>query len=141
MEDTNHQNQSLESSYLALIEFLMLSKRQIIEHGNHYGLTSMQALTLLLLDDPRPMNSFTKVFSCDASNITGLIDNLEEKELAKRYEHPNDRRIKMVELSSRGIKVRKDLLSELTGPHGYILEKLNDKEVGQFIKLIEKITS
>ena len=132
---------TLEQSYLALIEFLMLSKRQVIELGGEYGLSAMQALTLLLLDRPRPMNNFKTIFNCDASNVTGLVDGLEQKKLAARYESPTDRRIKMVELKPKGVDVRTTLLRKMTGPHSYILSKLNSQEVSTFIALTQKITS
>lgn len=134
------QQVTLEQSYLALIEFLMLSKQQIIQLGGEYGLSSMQAMTLLLLDRPRPMNNFKTIFNCDASNVTGLVDGLEQKQLAARYESPTDRRIKMVKLKPKGAGVRTTLLNKMTGPHSYILSKLNAEEVSTFIKLVQKIT-
>ena len=135
------QQATLEQSYLALIEFLMLSKRQIIELGGEYGLSSMQALTVILLDRPRPMNNFKTIFNCDASNVTGLVDGLEQKKLAARYENLTDRRIKMVRLKPKGVSVRTTLLSKMTGPGSYILSKLNAQEVSAFINLVQKITT
>jgi DNA-binding MarR family transcriptional regulator len=132
---------SLEQSYLALVEFLMLSKRQIIEHGSKYGLSSMQAMTLFLLNEARPMNSFKKIFNCDASNVTGLVDGLEDKHMVSRYEHTTDRRVKMVRLEEKGVTVRAALLNEITGPQSYILTKLNPVEVNSFIQLVQKITT
>jgi hypothetical protein len=71
---------SLEASYLVFIEFLMLSKQRVIELGSECDLTGMQTMMLFLLDRPRPMNHFKKIFNCDASNVTGLVDGLEQKE-------------------------------------------------------------
>jgi DNA-binding MarR family transcriptional regulator len=140
-QQTVKNSPTLEKSYLALIEFLMLTKRHIIEHGSNYDLTSMQAMTLFMLDRPRPMNNFKKTFNCDASNVTGIVDGLEEKHLAARFEDPNDRRIKMVQLSRKGAAVRTTLLNEVTGPDSYILSKLTSEEVQTFIHLVEKITA
>src|SRR5665213_961489 len=99
-------NISLEDSYLALVEFLMLSKRSVIDIGANYSLTPMQAMTLLFLNEDRPMNSFTTIFSCDPSNITGIVDGLQSKQLASRYESTTDRRIKMIKLEPKGAKIR-----------------------------------
>ena len=87
------------------------------------------------------MNSFTKIFNCDPSNVTGIVDGLEQKGLAERCEDPSDRRLKMVQLTPAGTKIRRDLLHELTGPDSYILHKLTPDEVSQFISLVQKITS
>jgi DNA-binding MarR family transcriptional regulator len=135
------QASSLEQSYLVLIEFLMLSKRQIIEAADEFGLTGMQAMTLFLLDRPRPMNSFGKIFNCDPSNVTGIIDGLEAKNLAKRFENPKDRRIKMVELCDEGLPIRDALLSGIAGPDSPILQNLTPEEVTEFIRLADKITT
>jgi DNA-binding MarR family transcriptional regulator len=131
---------SLEQSYLVLIEFLMLSKRRVIEAADEFGLTGMQAMTLFLLDRPRPMNSFGKIFNCDPSNVTGIIDGLESKGLVKRFEHPKDRRIKMVELCEAGTPIREAMIRELTGPDSAILQNLTTDEVDEFVRLVGKIT-
>jgi DNA-binding MarR family transcriptional regulator len=132
---------SLEESYLVLVRFLMLSKRRVFELGDEYGLTGMQAMMLFLLDKPRPMHSFKQVFNCDASNITGLVDGLEQKKLASRYESKEDRRIKMVKLDSKGKRVRAALVRQSTAANSPLLSKLNPSELKAFIQLLRKITS
>ena len=131
---------NLESSYLALVEFLMLSKHQIVAVGAEHDLTGMQAMTIFFLDHPRPMRELTAIFNCDPSNITGIIDGLEEKQLAERCENPGDRRVKMVQLQPKGIAFRATLLNQLVGPGSHILGKLNTDEVERFIHLVNKIS-
>lgn len=135
------QQLSLEQSYLALVEFLMLSKQRVIEIGTTHHLSSMQTITLLLLHEPRPMGSFRHIFNCDASNVTGIIDGLEQKKLVKRFEVDSDRRTKMVKLLARGKQVRAALLRSLTSDDQYILAKLSPHEATNFINLVQKITS
>ena len=131
---------SLEQSYLVFIEFLLLSKKRIFEIGTKYHLTGMQTTTLLLLEKPRPIGSFRHIFNCDASNVTGIIDGLEQKGLVKRYVVNSDRRIKMVKLLSKGIKVRATMLTLLTSDDQYILSSLTDEEAENFITFVRKIT-
>lgn len=132
---------ALELSYLLLIRFLMLSKRRAMELGAENGLTGMQAMMLVLLDDAHPMSSFKHVFNCDASNITGIVDGLEEKDLARRFPSPDDRRIKMVQLSAKGTQLRRKLLEQAAGPQGSLLSKLNSEELKTFTSLLTKITN
>lgn len=134
------QQASLEQSYLALIKFLMLSKRRIMELGAQNDMSGMQAMTIFLLDCPRPMNSFKKVFNCDASNVTGLVDGLEHKNLASRYENAADRRIKMVKLTPTGERMRTSLISDITVHENPLLSRLSNDELTTFITLLEKIT-
>lgn len=131
----------VEESYLTLIEFLMLAKRRIIEIGAEYGLTGMQTMMLFLLEEPKPMNRFTKVFSCDASNVTGLVDGLEQKDLAKRFESSRDRRIKMVELCSKGRTIRSALLRDLARQDSRLHSRLDEDEFETFMNLLQKITA
>ena len=129
----------IDNSYIRLIEFLMLSKHRIYELASQHGLTGMQAVTLCLLDQPKPMNSFGKIYNCDPANVTGIIDGLESKQLVTRFESPTDHRLKMVRLEPAGRKIQTQLLHELCDPKGYILGKLNSQEAEQFSKLIAKL--
>lgn len=131
---------SLEQSYLTLVEFLMLSKKRLIEIGSTYHLSSMQTITLLLLEEPRPMGTFRHIFNCDASNVTGIIDGLEQKQLVKRFEVNSDRRTKMIKLLARGKHVRAALLAQLTSDKQYLLACLTPSEAKSFIDLVQKIT-
>jgi DNA-binding MarR family transcriptional regulator len=128
------------AAYMDFMEFVMLMKHQVFECAARHNLTGMQALALCLLNKPRPMNNFGKVFNCDPSNITGIVDGLEQKGLVERFEDPLDRRIKMVKLCPGGDKIRLALLVELFGPKSLILGKLSPLEVTNFTKLMHKIT-
>ena len=135
------QSLSPEQSYLTLVEFLMMSKQRLIKIGAKYHLSSMQTITLLLLEEPRAMGSFRHIFNCDASNVTGIIDGLEQKQLVKRFEVNSDRRIKMIKLLARGKHIRAALLSQLTSDDQYILAGLTPSEAASFIYLVQKITN
>lgn len=131
---------TLEESYTLLFKCMMLSKRHVIDTGTRHELTAMQTMMLFLLDSPRPMNAFSKIFSCDASNITGLVDSLEQKKLAYRFEDKKDRRIKMVRLEPTGKKLRSELVQSLATRDNPLLAKLNDSELNTFTCLLQKIT-
>ena len=134
------QDISTEEAFIVFIKFMMLSKHRVIQLGSSYDLTAMQTLTLFLLDQPCPMQSLRKTFNCDASNITGLVDGLEQKELASRYEDPEDRRNKMVHLEQRGREVRRAMLRRLSRQDGPVLSQLEPTEYRTFMNLLQKIT-
>ena len=131
---------SLEDSYMALFKFMQISKHRVFEMGARHGLTGMQTMLVLLLDSPRPMNAFSKLFNCDASNITGLVDGLEEKNLAMRAEDPNDRRIKTVQLTAHGKKLRTHLFKHIDTQENPMFSKLEPEELETFIELLRKLT-
>jgi DNA-binding MarR family transcriptional regulator len=76
-----------------------------------YGLTPPQLMTLRRLDEeePLPMSEVAKWLACDASNVTGIIDRLEDRGLVRRGDAPRDRRMKMLELTPDGAKLREEL--------------------------------
>ncbi len=133
------QQSDIEKYYLTLIEFLLLSKKSLIEIGARSSLSSMQVLTLMLLSHPRPMNSFKIIFNCDASNITGIIDSLEHKGLVSRFNDNHDRRIKLIKLESKGANLRNRFIKQLTDKHSYIIGKLTPAEVKTFTTLLKKV--
>jgi DNA-binding MarR family transcriptional regulator len=83
-----------------------------------HELTKPQAGALLQLDPerPLPMSALADALMCDASNVTGLVDRLEDRGLVERRSAPNDRRIKMLALTAEGARARRDLQARLGSP-------------------------
>lgn len=129
--------------YRILMEFLLKAKRRIIAVGGEFGLTSMQTLTLLLTrpDEPQPMNNLCTTFCCDASNVTGIVDGLEQKKLVSRQVHPHDRRIKVVRIEPEGLKLRGQILQHLARENTSLFAGLNAAETGQFVALLQKLAA
>lgn len=130
----------VEESFELLIKCMMQSKHRLIDIGSDMDLTGMQTMMILLLDAPKPMNNFTKVFNCDASNITGIVDGLEQKKLAARFPSDKDRRLKMISLSQKGKDLRSKLLDRLIDSQASVLFELDQSEIDTLIKLLRKIT-
>ncbi len=133
------QKQAVEQSFELLIKCMMQSKHRLVELGSDYELTAMQTMMLILLDAPKPMNSFTKVFNCDASNITGIVDGLEAKKLAARYPDKLDRRLKMIKLSTKGETLKKKLIGKLIDDESSILFNLSLNELNTLTSLLKKL--
>lgn len=82
---------------------------------------------LRMLGEPRTMGTLAALLHCDNSNVTGIVDNLEDKNLAVRFPSEVDRRIKVVELSVKGEKLRKRLMEEMAKPPDWV-EALSEKD-------------
>ncbi|HSX30364.1 MAG TPA: MarR family transcriptional regulator [Candidatus Saccharimonadales bacterium] len=128
--------------YLSLVEFLMSAKQHLVAIGAESGLSSIQAVTLLLLDEhtPRPMKNLGQLFHCDASNITGIIDGLEQKGLVARQNDPSDRRIKTICICPAGKKLQQHILNQLAQGSGFLFDPLTPTEAEQFVRIVEKLT-
>jgi DNA-binding MarR family transcriptional regulator len=76
------------------------------------GLTPNDSRALSALDvaGGRTMRSLADEWGCDASNATWIVDRLEKRGLAERRAIPGDRRVKLVVLTTAGIKARQKVL-------------------------------
>jgi MarR family transcriptional regulator, organic hydroperoxide resistance regulator len=63
-----------------------------------------------------PMGQLAGALSCDASNVTGLVDRLESRGLVERRPSPADRRVKVLRLTPLGAKLRASLVERMTSP-------------------------
>ncbi|MFE5177670.1 MarR family winged helix-turn-helix transcriptional regulator [Streptomyces sp. NPDC056634] len=70
------------------------------------NLTASQGKALTVLRrGPAAMRSLADTLTCDASNMTGIIDRLEKRGLVRREPSPSDRRVKNVVLTTEGERV------------------------------------
>ena len=54
--------------------------------------------------------------TCDASNVTGIVDRLEARGLVERRPDPGDRRVKMLALTDEGVALRDEIVRRLAMP-------------------------
>jgi DNA-binding MarR family transcriptional regulator len=76
---------------------------------------------LARLEQPRTMGEIAELLRCDPSNVTGIADALESRRLAERRPSDGDRRVKVIELSRKGEKMRDRVMGELSEPPEWLL--------------------
>ncbi|MFR9798748.1 MarR family winged helix-turn-helix transcriptional regulator [Streptomyces sp. MS06] len=70
------------------------------------NLTASQGKTLTVLRrGAASMSALATTLTCDASNMTGIVDRLEKRGLVRREPSPSDRRVKNVALTADGERV------------------------------------
>jgi DNA-binding MarR family transcriptional regulator len=91
--------------------FFEIGMRHMSESRQATGLNpgAIKALQSLDPDQPRTMGSLAEAWHCDASNVTWLVDRLEERGLVERRTLPTDRRVKTVVLTDSGKALRNDV--------------------------------
>jgi len=62
------------------------------------------------------MSALAEALSCDASNVTGIVDRLEARGLIERKSADHDRRVKMLAVTPKGARLRGRLLARLHEP-------------------------
>jgi len=100
------------------------------ELAAQYGLSAIQAKVLLSLqpDGAMTMRTLAGQLQYDASNLTGVVDRLEEVGAVRRQPHPSDRRAKGVMLTDEGQRMRRAFWARLTNSTGP-LGRLNGREL------------
>jgi len=117
-----------------VIELLFAYVRRLESHfesvARAHDLTPMQAKVVLGLREPAPMRSLSDLFCCDPSNITGIVDRLEERGLLTRTEDKDDRRVKTLQPTAAGRRLREAfetaLFREMPGMKGLTRADLKD---------------
>jgi DNA-binding MarR family transcriptional regulator len=102
-----------------------------------YGLSAVQAKVLLVMqpDGAMTMRTLAGQLQYDASNLTGVVDRLEEMGAVRRQPQPHDRRAKSVMLTGEGRRVRQafwERLTSNTGPLG----SLDSRELTSLRRLL-----
>lgn len=132
---------SSDTFYFCLVSFLLQAKQHVVNMSGEFGLTSIQALTLLQVNtiEPPTMSTFCKLYACDASNITGIIDGLEQKGLVSRQPHPSDRRIKIIHLERAGKAMQDKIIKRLAETSEHLFAGLTKAERQEFEALVCKL--
>ncbi|MFE5804820.1 MarR family winged helix-turn-helix transcriptional regulator [Streptomyces sp. NPDC056491] len=112
--------------------------REFAAAAAQHGLTSTQARVLAQLDGPVPMRGLATLLVCDASNVTGIVDRLEARELVRREPDPADRRVKNVVATDSGREVIRRVREEMQAMHG-ALDTLDEAESATLYALLGRL--
>ncbi|MGF7229370.1 MAG: MarR family winged helix-turn-helix transcriptional regulator [Candidatus Saccharibacteria bacterium] len=122
-----------DNLYWNLLQVSMRAKHSLIRLAEKRGLTVMQLFALCSMEasQPVPMNFFSSLFSCDASNVTGIIDRLFTGGYIVRAENPQDRRVKVISLTPEGEVLKNELLAEIRVHDSTTLSTLSNEQKKQ----------
>jgi DNA-binding MarR family transcriptional regulator len=100
------------------MHWLMVSNKQrFMAVGGEYELAAQQMIALRMLGSgPRKMSDLAHALFCDNSNITGIIDRLEERGLVRREAAEGDRRVKLLVLTEDGEWMRTQITKRMAEP-------------------------
>jgi DNA-binding MarR family transcriptional regulator len=84
------------------------------------------------------MSRLADTLSCDASNVTGLVDRLESRGLVRRQASARDRRVKVLQLTPTGTRIRAQVLRRMA-ERSLPLSKLSIGRQRTLVKLLEAL--
>jgi MarR family transcriptional regulator, organic hydroperoxide resistance regulator len=99
-------------------ELFHASRRRFLAVASEFELSPPQVRALGVLDPDRPvpMSELAEALHCDNSNVTGIVDRLEDRGLVGRRSASHDRRVKMLAVTPRGAEIRERLAERLEQP-------------------------
>jgi DNA-binding MarR family transcriptional regulator len=108
-----------------------------LELARELGLRPSAFGALRLLDRPRTMSEIAAVLHCDNSNVTGIVDGLEEKGLATRQPSAEDRRVKLIALTAEGRRLRARLNRAVEKPPAW-MEGLSEADRQALVEIFSR---
>ncbi len=129
-----------QEAWRLLTEIFRERKEQFPEIAGSLGLNpgALHALMSLDPDEPHSMSTLAHAWKCDASNVTWLVDRLEEGGYAERRAHPTDRRVRTVAMTREGAKARARVERILHEPPAAV-RSLSERDLQTLVRLLHKI--
>jgi len=123
-----------------LVKFFFAQREHLPSPDDALDLSPAQCHVLHLIEPgrPLPMRQLAKTLSCDASNVTGLIDRLEARGLVERRASAQDRRVKELQLTAAGSRARSSLLRRMT-TQAHPLSRLSSRQQRELVRMLEAL--
>jgi DNA-binding MarR family transcriptional regulator len=113
------------------------NKHRLFAMGQEYELAPQQMIALRMLGSgPRKMSELAGALMCDNSNVTGIVDRLEERGLLRREAAEGDRRVKLLVLTKEGERMRLEITKRMAEPPPAIasLSEKDQRELRDILK-------
>ena len=120
-----------------LIALLGLFKEHVDACVTDLGLSVPQAIALLRLDTPLSQRELADCLRYDASNITAIVDGLEQRTLVERQVDETDRRVRRIVVTAQGNEVLTHM-RECLFQDAPLVAELNESERLQLHALLTK---
>ena len=102
----------------SLMHWLMVTNKQrFFAMAQEFELAPQQMIAVRMLGaGPRKMSELAQALFCDNSNVTGIVDRLEERGLVRREAAEGDRRVKLLVLTKEGERMRVEITKRMAEP-------------------------
>src|SRR5437773_5487562 len=127
-------------AWLLLVRFFFVHRAHLPTLSADLELSPAQCHVLHLIEPgrPVPMGQVAQILACDASNVTGLVDRLESRGLVRRRPSEDDRRVKVLDLTPAGSRLRTLLLDRMTTPPA-TLKRLSAGEQRTLVRILTRL--
>lgn len=129
-----------DGTWQLLVRFFFSQRATLPPLAAELELSAAQCHVLHVIEPgrPIPMRQLADTLACDASNVTGLVDRLEARGLVRRQPSPTDRRVRVLELTPAGVRLRTVLLDRMTeAPPA--LKRLSEREQQALARILSQL--
>lgn len=145
MNGGNYIQVALSSSEI-LDRALMLSEQMsgsIARAAANYGLTvpRLELLFVLGLQGRCKQVELASYLDCSPRQVTALVDGLESSGHVERHLSPEDRRVRLIDLTEESRRIVDEVVSARVALAEWLFEGLDDDELQTFGALSEKLIS
>ena len=107
------------------------------------GITKSQLMVLLLFlkapDDTMTLKEVERALHCAQSTAHGLVTRLEEKKLVISKGDPEDRRIRVIQITEAGKEHCRETEKKVMMLEKTLLEPLDEQEQEQFLEYLSRV--
>jgi MarR family transcriptional regulator, 2-MHQ and catechol-resistance regulon repressor len=129
------------SLWVRFLRFNLLSHKRLEEDLDKLGLTPPQFYVLATIGyaGGLPFGEIGAKMMVTVSNLTGIVDRLEEKKLVSRKRDENDRRVVHVVLTEKGAKLYKSTIPLFEKSISQIFSSLDKPQQKELSALLRKL--
>lgn len=124
----------LQSSYRAMLSRVEKSKKKM-----GLGDSDFRVLEALHLNGPLPVNVIGEMIDLTTGSITTAVDRMEARWLVARRNHPEDRRIRLVELTAKGRRLIEKASAQYSADMEDAASSLSREERSTLIRLLKHL--
>jgi DNA-binding MarR family transcriptional regulator len=117
---------------------MVTHKQRLAAMAQEFELAPQQMIAVRILGGgPRKMSDLAQALFCDNSNVTGIVDRLEERGLVRREAAEGDRRVKLLVLTDEGERLRVEVTKRMAEPPPAIAS-LSEKDQRALRDILER---
>ena len=125
-----------------VIQLLVAMSGRLSQHfaarAAEFALSTGEGKVLLALEpgSTLSMRALARMLGYDASNLTGIVDKLEDRGAVERRADPSDRRVKTIAATEQGLQLRERLAQRLRSDAGPV-SALTEAQLGELRTLLQ----
>jgi len=128
------------SAWKLMVQFYFAQREHLPPVAADLDLSPAQCHVLHRIEPgrPMPMGQLAETLACHASNVTGLVNRLESRGLVRRRPSEADRRVKVLDLTPTGARLRALMLERMTTPPA-ALRRLSLDEQRALVRILSRL--